>query len=834
LEGESGDGAARRAPLTSRSCERRRGGEGRVYDARPMRRILLALLFTLPVFAQQNRLELSVDTIMRGFGLTGYAPRDVRWSRDGQLVYFEWKQYTDPVEEDFDTYVVGRDGKGLRKLSKEEAKHAPPSTNDTQWSRDRGRAVYSEDGEIYLYDGAARQRRALTHTTEQESGPRFTRDEKRVAFRRGNNLYVLSLADGSVVQRTNIVASDEKGAHVTLFDDENKDRSESQKWIAEEAKKLSDVIARRHAEKKEDDAERKAEIAIAPLKLKKTESVTDLVLTPDEKYVVAFIATETDAGKRPNVPSYVTENGYTADLPARRKVGDAQPGSRIASISTADGKVNWLEHGLEKKVEDVKTEAAKSEVVQSEEQKKKEGEAAAQKTESKEPPERDVELDTILFSDDGTAAVLPVRAMDNKDWWLLAFDPATATTRVLFNEHDDAWVHWFSEGTFGFVPNSRTVWFVSERTKWLQLYTVAYEGGAPRALTTGEWEVEEVAVADDRKHFYITGTKDSLFERHLYRLPIAGGTLTKLTTDAGHHNATVSPDGKTVATIYSYTNKPPELFVGGVRATNSPAPEFASYPWLDVPIVHFRARDGAQVPAHIYEPANWNGGPAVIFVHGAGYLQNVHRGWSNYYRERMFHHLLMERGYLVLDIDYRASAGHGRDWRTAIYRHMGGADLNDHVDAAQWLAREHRVDPKRIGIYGGSYGGFITLMAMFTTPDVFAAGAALRPVTDWAHYNHGYTANILNTPQSDPEAYRRSSPIYFAEGLKGALLMCHGVIDINVHFQDTVRLAQRLIELRKENWEVAMYPVEDHGFVEPTSWADEYKRILVLFERTLK
>ena len=125
-------------------------------------------------------------------------------------------------------------------------------------------------------------------------------------------------------------------------------------------------------------------------------------------------------------------------------------------------------------------------------------------------------------------------------------------------------------------------------------------------------------------------------------------------------------------------------------------------------------------------------------------------------------------------------------------------------------------------------------MAMFTTPDVFAAGAALRPVTDWAHYNHGYTSNILNNPQKDAEAYRKSSPIYFAEGLKGALLICHGMVDTNVHFQDSVRLAQRLIELRKENWELAAYPVENHGFTEETSWADEYKRILKLFDDNLR
>ena len=271
------------------------------------------------------------------------------------------------------------------------------------------------------------------------------------------------------------------------------------------------------------------------------------------------------------------------------------------------------------------------------------------------------------------------------------------------------------------------------------------------------------------------------------------------------------------------------------KLTSSPAPEFWRYKWLDVPIVSFKARDGVEVPARLFKPANVRrGGPGVVFVHGSGYLQNVDRKWSTYYHEYLFHHILMERGFTVIDVDYRGSAGHGRDWRTAIYEHMGGKDLDDIVDAAKYLVSDHGVDPKHIGLWGGSYGGFITLMAMFTAQDTFAAGAALRPVTDWAYYNHGYTSDILNVPQSDPDAYRRSSPIYFAGGLKGALLICHGMVDTNVEFQDTVRLVQRLIELRKENWELAVFPVENHGFVQPSSWADEYKRILKLFETRLK
>ena len=164
---------------------------------------------------------------------------------------------------------------------------------------------------------------------------------------------------------------------------------------------------------------------------------------------------------------------------------------------------------------------------------------------------------------------------------------------------------------------------------------------------------------------------------------------------------------------------------------------------------------------------------------------------------------------------------------------MGGKDLDDEIDAVKWLVENKGIDKNRIGMYGGSYGGFMTLMALFTQPDVFKAGAALRPVTDWAHYNHGYTSNILNEPVNDSIAFAKSSPINFVAGLKNHLLICHGMVDLNVNFQDAVRLSQRLIELGKDNWELAAYPVEDHGFVEPSSWTDEYKRILKLFDTYL-
>jgi dipeptidyl aminopeptidase/acylaminoacyl peptidase len=325
-------------------------------------------------------------------------------------------------------------------------------------------------------------------------------------------------------------------------------------------------------------------------------------------------------------------------------------------------------------------------------------------------------------------------------------------------------------------------------------------------------------------------------------MPAAGGPRTKITSLVGLNQAFLSPDETQLAVLSSYATRPPELFLqankpgaAARQITVSTTDEFRSFTWADPEVVAIKARDGADIYTRVYKPkVPHPAKPAVIFIHGAGYLQNAHKGWSTYFREYMFNNVLLDKGYTVLDPDYRGSSGYGREGRTGIYRDMGGKDLSDVADVAQWAVKTLGVDPGRIGCYGGSYGGFLTLMAMFKTPGVMKAGAALRPVTDWAHYNASYTTEILNLPQKDAEAYKRSSPIYYADGLKGALLICHGVVDTNVHFQDTVRLVQRLIELGKDGWELAIFPVENHSFENATSWTDEYKRILRLFEANLK
>jgi dipeptidyl aminopeptidase/acylaminoacyl peptidase len=747
-----------------------------------------------------------------------------------------------------DTYTVNRDGSGLRKLSAEEVRLLPPAFGETTpaaggISKDRRLVVYSNAGDLFTLDNDTGKITQLTKTTDAETDPHFTQDGKRISFTRNGNLYAMSLDTGMLVQLTDIrpaaapatsagVPSGSagggrggrggRGAFESAAVDAPEPRgTDSQEYLKKEQKELLQVVRERIELREE--LKKRTQDPRKPFTLQARQTVGTLRLTPDEKYAIAsvFESAATPA-KNTIVPNFITDSAYTEDIAGRSNVGDTQGTSRLAILNVETGEVKWVDHGQRNAL--IPTPAPPT-----------------------PPVERDLQMSTPVWSEDGTKAVIGARAADNKDRWIFALDPATGKTRMLVNIHDDAWVvgggpQGAAANTIGWMKNDREVYFLSEKTGYAQLYAVPFEGGEPRALTNGNWEVLNVRQSRDKSKFYLIANADGPFDQLLYEMPAGGGPLTRISKAPGKHAAVLSPDEHWIADVYSYSNRPPELYVQEnrpgqdlQRLTTSPSAEFAQYAWQDPPIVMVPARDGAKVPARLYKPANYKkGGPAVIFVHGSGYLQNVDHKWSTYYHEYMFHHLLRERGYLVLDVDYRGSAGYGRDWRTAVYQHMGGKDLDDIVDAARYAVAQYGTDPKKIGVYGGSYGGFLTLMAMFTQPDVFAAGAALRPVTDWATYNHGYTSDILNTPQTDPEAYRRSSPIFFAEGLKGALLICHGMVDTNVEFQDTVRLTQRLIELHKENWSVAPYPVEDHSFMLASSWADEYKRILKLFETNLK
>ncbi|MGK0372619.1 MAG: dipeptidyl aminopeptidase/acylaminoacyl peptidase [Glaciecola sp.] len=435
-----------------------------------------------------------------------------------------------------------------------------------------------------------------------------------------------------------------------------------------------------------------------------------------------------------------------------------------------------------------------------------------------------------------------LEAWDNKDRWIVTVDVTKPTFTTQHRMHDKAWVN-YRFNQFGWFDEASTLYLLSEESGYSQLYTKPLDGKL-NALTEGRFVVDDVVLTQDDSYFYYKANKKHPGIYEIYRIAANGGEPEALTNLNGMTDFVLSPSEDRLLLTHSTLAMPPELYVMSTQApktatklTNTVSDAFLSIDWSVPAIVAIESSHTEQpVYSRVYTPKQNDDATkrrAVVFNHGAGYLQNSHLGWSGYFREFMFHSLLVSEGYVVLDMDFRASAGYGRDWRTAIYRNMGTPEVQDLKDGVNWLVDNANVDVQRVGTYGGSYGGFLTFMALFNEPDLFQAGAALRPVSDWAHYNLPYTANILNTPDIDPIAYERSSPIYFAEGLTKPLLMNAPMVDNNVFFVDVVRLVQRLIELEKENFETAIYPVEPHGFVQPSSWLDEYRRIHKLFETNL-
>jgi dipeptidyl aminopeptidase/acylaminoacyl peptidase len=449
--------------------------------------------------------------------------------------------------------------------------------------------------------------------------------------------------------------------------------------------------------------------------------------------------------------------------------------------------------------------------------------------------------DAARWSDDSRGLALMLHSVDNKDRWLATVDLAQAQLQPVHRLTDAAWINWgFND--FGWMPDGRDLWFLSEESGWSHLYRAS--GGRAKALTSGRWEASMPVLSADGRGFLFLCNRARPGDYEVCQVDAAGGEVREVTALDGVEDFVASPDGSHVLVRHSRSYLPPQLTVvdaagGSARQlTDTRSAEFKRFDWLQPEYVQVPSKHGAgTVWGKYYGPATMEPGrryPVVMFVHGAGYLQNVSDRYPNYFREQMFHNLLVQQGYIVLDLDFRASEGYGRDWRTAIYRQMGHPELEDHLDGIDWLVTQKQADRERVGIYGGSYGGFLTFMALFREPGTFKAGAALRPVSDWSQYNHAYTANILNTPALDPDAYAKSSPLEYAAGLQDHLLIAHGMIDDNVFYKDSVMLAQRLIELRKDKWELASYPLERHGFVHADSWYDEYRRILELFERTLK
>ncbi|MFN3597918.1 MAG: prolyl oligopeptidase family serine peptidase [Rubricoccaceae bacterium] len=812
-----------------------------------MRSLPFALAFLLAVVlwpatpaAQPRPFQtLTVDQIMQAPETwIGAWPSAPYVAEDGRTVYFRWNPQG-RFESD-SLFAVPLAGGAPRLVTAAEARLAPPRFDGFHADRlaydaTLARRVVVRDGDLWLYRRPQGREAGglvpLVQGPERILDARFSPDGRRVIFRRataqGEGLFALELATGATRQLADV----RRGAAPATPRE-----TAQQRYLREQQARLIETVRERVRRDSLREAAREREAARRgdpPVVYTGERTLGQLQLDPTERFLAYTLAARAD-NPQTLLADYVTRSGVAEEIRARPKVGGPA------------GAVALYVHDLARDTAVAVSFRTLPGFFDAPDFARARGAAA--------DSARHALPSGLWWSPDGRHAVLEVRVRDNKDRWLARLDPATGVLTPLDRQRDEAWIAGpgiaFPGGRSagGWIPESdgsyRRFWFQSERTGYSHLYTVDVETGEIRAVTEGPFEVFDPVLSRDGRVFYFQSSEGSPYERHVYRVATTGGARERLTDGPGRWDFALAPGEDGLALLHSRANAPPEVYVQALgrraaparRVTDSPTAAWRAYAWQDAEIIEIPASDGARVPARRFLPEAFGAAPngkAVLFVHGAGYLQNVHRWWSQYFRETMFHHLLAARGYVVLDVDYRASAGYGRDWRTAIYRHMGGRDLQDFVDASRYLQAEFGIAPENVGIYGGSYGGFITLMALFTEAEHFGAGAALRAVTDWAHYNDGYTRNILNTPAEDPEAFERSSPIEFAEGLRDPLLMAHGLVDDNVQPQDIFRLVQRLIELRKERWELAVYPVEPHGFTEPTSWADQYRRILRLFEEQL-
>jgi dipeptidyl aminopeptidase/acylaminoacyl peptidase len=778
---------------------------------------VLAALLALPAAAST---PVTLDQAMANPDWIGPPVEAAWWNWDGKQVFYQQKRTGSPLR---DTWSVNpaRAGHATQVSDADLGKLDSP---ETVYNRARTRAVVVRNGDLFERDlktGTLVQITRGTGTPVQ--AVQYSADEHGVQFRIGDDWFAWD-------RNTRIQGP---VALIRAAKDPNATEPDA---LRDMQLRLSTILKRqkdeRDATRAQAEAQRRADPtrAPAPIYLGDKLAIVSSALSPDGRWLLVVTGARDDKGRVGKMPRYVTESGYEEFSDERTRVGRNTPhghGLKLVNLVTRD-------------VKDIALDALPGIAVDPLAQLR-----AARKLDPLKG-NRHVMIgfqgEAITWSQDGANVAVMFRAVDNKDRWIATVDLPRAALTPVHRLTDEAWVN-YDNNEFGWLPDNTTLWYLSEETGYSHLY-VRDGAGRTRALTQGQWEASDVAWSADGRTAWLLCNRKTPGTYEVCAVSTQDGATREVSSLAAVDDFRLSPDQKKLLVHYSGPYLPPQIATlpstGGeaVKLTDTRTPEFRTHEWIQpqfvtVPSTH----GGAPVWAKLYRPAQLEPGkkyPVVMFVHGAGYLQNVTQRWTPYYREQMFHNLLVQNGYVVLDMDYRASKGYGVKWRTAIYRQMGHPELDDYLDGVNWMVANQQGDPAHVGIYGGSYGGFMTLMGMLRAPDVFQSGAALRPVTDWTTYNHEYTPNILNTPDLDPDAYKTSSPIEYAQNLKGHLLIAHGMVDDNVFFQDSVRMAQRLIELKKDHWELAPYPLERHSFVQPESWYDEYRRIYQLFERTLK
>ena len=419
------------------------------------------------------------------------------------------------------------------------------------------------------------------------------------------------------------------------------------------------------------------------------------------------------------------------------------------------------------------------------------------------------------WTPDGKKVVLQVQNRVQTWLDLLCADPATGAVTVLFRESSDSWVnilgmpHWLADGSF--------LW-LSERTGYKHVYHYEADGSLRRVITEGPWAVGEILrVDEDGGQVWFDGTKDGAINRHVYRVGLAGGEVVRVTRDDGTHDITISSDGTRFVDAFSSLDTPPELrmcLADGTVARvlqKAPVPTLQSHVFVKRELHRVPARDGFEMDATLLKPAGFDpeqSYPVYLDIYAGPDTPIVSNEWNA--GADPFHQFLAQQGVLVFQVNNRTASGRGQVYTAACYKNFGASELRDLEDAVAWLCQNSWADAERVAISGWSYGGTMAAYAL-THSDKFVLGIAGAGVYDWRLYDSIYTERFMDTPEANPEGYRRSSCIEAASNLRGHLMILHGTMDENVHLQNAMQLVYALQRAGKDNFELMLYPRSRHG-----------------------
>ncbi|MGI8916629.1 MAG: DPP IV N-terminal domain-containing protein [Chloroflexota bacterium] len=439
------------------------------------------------------------------------------------------------------------------------------------------------------------------------------------------------------------------------------------------------------------------------------------------------------------------------------------------------------------------------------------------------------------------ALYVQVQNREQNELALLRYDVASGTGRVLLIERSDIWIN--LHDMFRPLQDGGFLW-ASERSGFQHLYRYDDSGQQGQALTAGAWMVEAVIHVDEQQRLvFFTATRDSVLERHLHTVSLDAEGETaprRLTSGAGMHAVVADHSGKQFIEVYQTLTTPPIVMLrsladGSALRTvfDRPDPRVAQLSLQPPDLVTVLSRDGVALHGALYRPPSSFGPgpfPTIVSVYGGPHAQMVSRSWTMMVQMRAQY--LRSLGFLVFTLDNRGSARRGLAFEGAIKRHLGNVEVDDQVDGVRWLVHAGFADPQRVGIYGWSYGGYMAALCLLKAPETFQAAVAGAPVTSWDGYDTHYTERYMGTPQSNPAGYAGSSVLQHVAGLRGHLMLVHGLVDENVHFRHTARLINALIAARKP-YDLLLFPNERHM---PRAMADRVyteERIAAFFRRRL-